>query len=58
MVDSIIEFFKKPKTTEIINKLNKANVNLKGNIVKLDSNILEGKKICITEVLKITLEKI
>lgn len=48
MVDSIIEFFKKPKTTEIINKLNKANVNLKGNVVKLDSNILDGKKICIT----------
>ena len=48
MAESIYNFFKKEKTYEIISKLEKAGVNLKGNKKELVSNILEGKIICVT----------
>lgn len=48
MAESIVEFFNKDKTKEIIEKLDKAGVNLKGNIANKKSNILEGKTIVVT----------
>lgn len=48
MAESIHKFFKKEKTIEIIEKLRVAGVNLKGSIDEKESNILDGKKICIT----------
>ena len=48
MAESVYNFFKKEKTHEIISKLEKAGVNLKGSKKSLVSNALEGKTICIT----------
>lgn len=48
MSQSIVEFFEKEKTKEIIEKLDKAGVNLKGNKLKKDSNIFEGLTFVIT----------
>ncbi len=48
MAQSVYDFFRKDKTKEIIKKLDEANVNLKGNIKTLDSNILEDKTIVVT----------
>ena len=48
MAESVYEFFKKSKTIEIINKLEKAGVNLKGNIKKLESEKFSGKTFVIT----------
>lgn len=48
MAESIVEFFNKDKTKEIIEKLDKAGVNLKGNVANKKSNILEGKTIVVT----------
>ncbi len=48
MAKSVVEFFEKPKTMEIIEKLNNYGVNLKGNKINLSSNKLEGKSICVT----------
>ena len=42
MAESVIEFMQKGKTQEIIEKLEKAGVNLKGNKKILKSNKLEG----------------
>ena len=48
MALSVKEFFNKEATDIIIKKLNKVGVNLKGNKVILNSNILEGLNICVT----------
>ncbi len=48
MAQSVYEFFRKDKTKEIIKKIDEANVNLKGNVKTLDSNILEDKTIVVT----------
>ncbi|MDF2865293.1 MAG: ligA [Clostridia bacterium] len=48
MAESVVEFFKKDKTKEIINKLESVGVNLKGNKKELLSNKLEGLTFCIT----------
>lgn len=48
MAESVIEFFKKDKTKEIISKLASAGVNLKGSKKELLSNKLEGLTFCIT----------
>jgi DNA ligase (NAD+) len=48
MAESVVEFFKKDKTKEIITKLENAGVNLKGNKKELLSNKLEGLTFCIT----------
>lgn len=48
MAVSVYEFFRKPKTIEIIEKLNALGVNLKGNKKVRKSEILLGKTICIT----------
>ena len=46
MAKSVVDFFAKPKTKEIIEKLEKAGVNLKGNIKKVDSEKLTRKNFC------------
>jgi len=48
MAESVVNFFKKDKTKEIINKLENAGVNLKGNKKDLLSNKLEALTFCIT----------
>lgn len=48
MAESVVDFFKKDKTKEIIDRLDKAGVNLKGNFVNKKSNLLEGKTIVVT----------
>lgn len=48
MADSVFEFMSKSKTDEIISKLEKAGVNLKGNKKELVSNKLENMTIAIT----------
>lgn len=48
MAESVVEFFSKEETMKIINKLNEAGVNLKGNKVKKESNIFEGLTFVIT----------
>ena len=48
MAESVYEFFRKPQTDIIIQKLHDAGVNLKGNIKNKASEILLGKTICIT----------
>ena len=48
MAKSIKEFFEKEKTKDIIRKLEKAGVNLKGNVSTIISEKLLGKQICIT----------
>lgn len=48
MAESIVEFFKKDKTKEIIAKLENAGVNLKGSKKELISNKLENLTFCIT----------
>lgn len=48
MANSIVEFFEKEKTKEIINKLDKAGVNLKGNKEQKESAQLEGLTFVIT----------
>lgn len=48
MSKSIVEFFEKEKTKEIIQKLDKAGVNLKGNKIQKDSDIFEGLTFVIT----------
>ena len=48
MAESVYYFFKKPKTMEIISKLEKVGVNLKGNKKETLSNILEGKIVAVT----------
>ncbi|MGN1012880.1 MAG: NAD-dependent DNA ligase LigA [Clostridia bacterium] len=48
MAESVYSFFKKPQTIEIIKKLDKFGVNLKGNKLSKKSELLLGKTICIT----------
>ena len=48
MADSVYNFFKKEKTHEIIQKLEKAGVNLDGEKEELDSNKLENMTIVVT----------
>lgn len=48
MATSIVDYFKKPKTREIIQKLDRAGVNLKGNAKNVISNKLENMTIVIT----------
>lgn len=48
MALSVNQFFGKEATLKIIDKLNNAGVNLKGNKIKLESNKLEGLNICVT----------
>lgn len=48
MAESVYSFFKKPQTIEIIKKLDKLGVNLKGNKLSKKSELLLGKTICIT----------
>ena len=48
MAISAVNFFKKEKTNEIIEKLEKAGVNLNGEIKDAKSVKLKDKKICIT----------
>lgn len=48
MAESVVEFFKKEKTKEIIKRLDEAGVNLKGSVVNKKSNLLDGKTIVIT----------
>lgn len=48
MAESIIKFFSKTKTWEIIDKLEKANVNLKGIKNDLESEKLYGMTVVIT----------
>lgn len=48
MAESVYEFFRKEQTDIIIDKLQKAGVNLKGTIKNKSSEILLGKTICIT----------
>ncbi len=48
MSDSIVEFFSKEKTKQIISKLDEAGVNLKGTVNKKDSNKFEGLTFCVT----------
>lgn len=48
MAKSVVEFFKKEKTLEIIKRLEEAGVNLKGEIKEVLSDKLLDKKICIT----------
>lgn len=48
MANSVVEFFRKEKTMEIIQKLDNAGLNLKGDVKKLDSDKLNGKLFVIT----------
>lgn len=48
MANSVIEFFKKPQTLEIIEKLENAGVNLKGNVSSKVSEKLKDKVFVIT----------
>ena len=48
MAESLFKFFKKEKTIEVIKKLEKAGVNLKGSKNEKVSNKLDGLKFCIT----------
>ncbi len=48
MANSVIEFFNKPQTLEIIQKLEDAGVNLKGNISEKVSDKLKDKVFVIT----------
>lgn len=48
MAESVIEFFSKTKTMEIIQRLDKAGVNLKGIKEEKISNKLEGMTIVVT----------
>ncbi len=48
MADSVVEFFSKTKTMEIIDRLDKAGVNLKGIKEEKASNKLEGMTIVVT----------
>ncbi len=48
MASSVYEFFKKDKTWEIIEKLKKAGVNVKGNKEEKKSNVFENMTICVT----------
>lgn len=48
MANSIIEFFKKPETINIIEKLEEAGVNLKGNVSNKESDKLKDKIFVIT----------
>ena len=48
MAESVYEFFRKPQTNIIIEKLDKAGVNLKGNKKQKKSEILLGKTVCVT----------
>ena len=48
MADSVVEFFSKTKTVEIIDRLDKAGVNLKGIKEEKASNKLEGMTIVVT----------
>ncbi|MEG1705308.1 MAG: NAD-dependent DNA ligase LigA [Clostridia bacterium] len=48
MATSVVKFFSKDKTKEIIDKLQHASVNLKGTKKELLSDKLSGMNICIT----------
>lgn len=48
MAESVVEFFKRDKTKEIIKKLEIAGVNLRGNKKEILSNKLENFTFCIT----------
>ena len=48
MAESVFEFFNKEKTKEIIGKLDKLGVNIKGIKSEKKSQLLLGKTICIT----------
>lgn len=48
---SIVDFFKKEKTKNIIEKLDKAKVNLKGIKKELLSDKLKDKNVCITGII-------
>lgn len=48
MAESVVAFFQKEKTKELIQKLEQAGVNLQGQLVEKKSNKLEGKTCVIT----------
>lgn len=48
MAESVVEFFQKQKTVEIIDKLAEAGVNLKGSKVEKQSNVFEGLTFVVT----------
>lgn len=48
MAESVVRFFSRKQTKEIIKKLDEAKVNLKGMKVQKSSNKLEGKTLVIT----------
>ncbi len=48
MADSVYEFMRKTKTAEIVNRLEEAGVNIKGQKKVLNSNKLEGMMIAVT----------
>lgn len=48
MAESVVEFFAKQKTMEIVDKLNDAGVNLKGNKIEKQSNKFEGLTFVVT----------
>lgn len=48
MAVSVNEFFNKPKTMEIIKKLDELGVNIKGSKKVKNSELLLGKTVCIT----------
>ena len=48
MSESLVEFFSKEKTIEIISKLDNAGVNLKSSKKQKDSNKFEGLTFCVT----------
>ncbi|MGC8902117.1 MAG: NAD-dependent DNA ligase LigA [Fervidobacterium sp.] len=51
IAESIVEYFRNPKTKEIIDKLKRAGVNL-GSREEVKSNILDGLTFCVTGTLK------
>lgn len=48
MARSVVEFFSKEQTKNLIQKLENAGVNLKGNKKELSSNVLKGKIFVVT----------
>lgn len=48
MAKSVVEFFKKEETKQLIEKLVQAGVNIKGQVKELKSHSLEGKTFVVT----------
>lgn len=48
MAESLVHFFKKDETKKLIEKFEKAGVNLKGSKKEVTSSVLEGKNIVVT----------